>query len=606
MLRVASIDIGIHNFALLIEDFNSDELSKIKNIPQPQKYDKNSEPTQKFHEILNNVYKIGKVYFMDKVNLTEKKKKFVDDEVLISLTNYLDSIENVISTCDIIVIEKQLQGKIIRNNIAKRIESHLESYLIGKYKDSKNIVIYPSSNKTKILGAPKFIEKDNIKKKMTKHQRKRWAEKIASDILLLRCDYNNYNLVFKSGEKEDDFSDTLVQLQSYKYKMFVNQTFKPKWTYESVYKFVKSKGGVLLDDSYINVRQTLHVKCKNNHSFENKLSNILNDWCLECQNNKLSIRDISKIVYDKYGGECLSEEYKDRDTSCGSSFENTKLQFKCKFDHEFLRTLSEIDHLWCIECSQKNIGKEICMFHFETLFGKKFNLESPKWLKNKQGNQMSLDGYNSELKIGFMYSGKQYYEFIDYYHNLEGENKDLDDYNRKRELCIENKINLIEVPYTIPYEDLKSFLTELLKEKYKLSVVDISFKKLDCYKLIDLCIQEIREIVSHIGYECLSHNYYASKTNLIFKCQHNIVFESKFDITQKNIKSLCKCKISKISKVEKISCNYVFSSGKNKGGNCSVGCKNGNEYCTSHMKIINKRQKVDILDITFDDELIID
>ena len=581
MLRVVSIDIGLKNFALLIEDFNPDDLSKIKNIPQLQKYDKNLEPTKQFQEILNDVYKIGKVYFMDKVNLTEKKKKFVDDEILISLTNYLDSIENVLSTCDIIVIEKQLQGKVIRNNIAKRIEHHLHSYLIDKYKDAKDLVIYPSSNKTKILGAPKFVQKDGIKKKMTKYQRKRWAEKIASDILILRGDYNNYNLIFKSGEKEDDFSDTLVQLQSYKYKMFVNQKFKPKWDYNSISKFVSSKGGVLLDYSYTNVRQTLHVKCEKDHSLENKLSTILNSWCDACRKSKLTVKDISNIVADKYGGECLSEP-----TESTDSTECTKLQFKCKFGHEFLRKFSEIDDLWCVECSQKNIGKEICTFHFEKLFGKKFNSESPKWLKNKKGIQMNLDGYNSELKIGFVYSGNQYYRFIDYYQKSEGD-YELEEYNRKKELCLD-KINLIEVSYSIPYDDLKSFLMGLLKEKYKLCDVEIPFKNLDCFKLVDLRIQEIRKSVSQFGCECLSHNYTNSKTNLIFKCSHDMIIESKIDINQKTIKSVCKCKKVK-DKEEKISCNYIFSSGKHKGENCSIGCKDGNDYCTSHMKIINKR-----------------
>ena len=84
-----------------------------------------------------------------------------------------------------------------------------------------------------------------------------------------------------------------------------------------------------------------------------------------------------------------------------------------------------------------------------------------------------------------------------------------------------------------------------------------------------------------------------------------MIIESKIDINQKTIKSVCKCKKVK-DKEEKISCNYIFSSGKHKGENCSIGCKDGNDYCTSHMKIINKRQKIDLLDITFEDELIID
>ena len=77
---------------------------------------------------------------------------------------------------------------------------------------------------------------------------------------------------------------------------------------------------------------------------------------------------------------------------------------------------------------------------------------------------LELDCYNDLLKLAVEYNGAQHYKYIPYFHkNKEAfiNQKYRDD--MKRRICIENKINLIEVPNTIPVEKIESYLLEKLK-----------------------------------------------------------------------------------------------------------------------------------------------
>lgn len=488
-MRIASIDIGLHNLAFLVEDFEPEKLNKIKNISQKERYDSNGEPTKSFQKILNLIYDEGTIFFIDKVNLTKEKKKYVDDSVLISLSEYLDTL-SVLDSCDVIVIEKQLQGKIIRNNIASRIQHHIHSYIITKYRNTKETIIYPASNKTQILGAPKFInDKNNKRIKMTKYQRKRWSEVIAAEILLQRKDYITYNKVFKSGEKQDDFSDTMVQLQSYKYKYFVDKKYKHR-------------------EDEITIQNEI------------KLS-------------KDEIKNINEISSRK-GGKC----------SCYTN--NNYLEFQCEFNHKFLRTYDDIitKDVWCTECNQQNIGKEIC-----------------KYLMNIISKNIK-------------------YEYMEY----------EEDYLRCYGIEIEkseNK-NILQIPYYIPYRYLEKYIRDKLSDNSKYEKIILPNNK-----NTDIYIQKIREILyeQNSGF-LLSDTFIDDKSSMIFRCAHNEIIESNIeDILNKvnENKKWCKCKIKK--EVKKTSCKYILTSGKNKGKIC--GKNSGKDYCSTH-----RNKNIDVLDLS--------
>ncbi|MFO0089733.1 MAG: hypothetical protein ACK518_02895, partial [bacterium] len=77
----------------------------------------------------------------------------------------------------------------------------------------KNTIEFPSYYKTKVLGAGKG---------MAKRERKLWAVNKAMEILADRDDQSTIDDI-TSRKKRDDVSDTIVQLQAYKFLVFVDE-----------------------------------------------------------------------------------------------------------------------------------------------------------------------------------------------------------------------------------------------------------------------------------------------------------------------------------------------------------------------------------------------
>lgn len=114
-------------------------------------------------------------------------------------------------------------------------------------------------------------------------------------------------------------------------------------------------------------------------------------------------------------------------------------------------------------------GEIECKKVLESLFKKPFNKARPDFLRNPVtgGNfNLELDCYNEEIGLAVEYNGKQHYEYMPYFHrNKEAflNQKYRDD--MKRRLCKEERVTLIEVPYTIPVGDIRSFLIKECKQR---------------------------------------------------------------------------------------------------------------------------------------------
>ena len=222
-MRALSLDIGVHNMAFYIEEFDVD---KIKNLSCPKilRYDDNGCPTDKWRELLKKVYTNGKKVFHDKVDLSEDKGTQFDVKIFINLSNYLESKIDELDKVDVVIIEQQMKT----NPMAQRIEQHCVSWFTFTYLDTKEIVIFPSRNKTQVLGAPKKLPDSKGKlKKMTKPQRKKWACDEAAYILNLRDDMDSLHFIFSLNRtKKDDLSDVIVQLNAFKIKCFIDKQLR--------------------------------------------------------------------------------------------------------------------------------------------------------------------------------------------------------------------------------------------------------------------------------------------------------------------------------------------------------------------------------------------
>ena len=103
--------------------------------------------------------------------------------------------------------------------------------------------------------------------------------------------------------------------------------------------------------------------------------------------------------------------------------------------------------------------EEKCRNIFRDLTGLEFKKVRPAFLKYKTNRCLELDGYNPMLNIAFEYNGEQHYKFTPFFH------KSLDDFHEqlrhdqfKRDKCRSIGIRLIEIPYTVKEDDLKSFI----------------------------------------------------------------------------------------------------------------------------------------------------
>jgi hypothetical protein len=213
---LASFDIGKKNFAFCIEEINLDDLQSIQNISKNDRYYKDGTSTPEFTKILKKVCTNGKIILIDNIDLTydTDKSQYLDPLIFVNMNTVLDRYKEYWNKCTSFVIEQQMGFGNKRNYMALKLGQHCFSYFIFNYANFKQTVEFPSYYKTKVLGSGK---------KLSKYQRKTWAVHKAMDILADREDHKSMEII-NNRKKRDDVSDVIVQLQSYKYLVFVDKS----------------------------------------------------------------------------------------------------------------------------------------------------------------------------------------------------------------------------------------------------------------------------------------------------------------------------------------------------------------------------------------------
>ncbi len=232
------------------------------------------------------------------------------------------------------------------------------------------------------------------------------------------------------------------------------------------------------------------------------------NWCRICSGSaKSNILEMQKMAATK-GGKCLSQEYKDT---------LSKLEWECNNGHAWKAIPISIKRgSWCPECSSGK-SERICRMYFEAMFDKKFPKSKPSWLVSPKGYRMELDGYCEELKLAFEYQGLQHYSFNKKFHR----NRTLTDQkkydNLKRDLCFKNRVTLIEVPCTVRYDWLKSFILRRCHVSHiSVKNPDIIINPGEVYS--PEYILEMKKIAKNKGGDCLSTKYMSNKVKLKWIC----------------------------------------------------------------------------------------
>jgi hypothetical protein len=341
-MRVASIDIGYKNLAILVESFDETSFIHI-NIPKTKLYDSNHEPTEEMKNFLNEIYMNGKIIFIEKKKIMRDEGKNLSVLTLRYLTEYLKTLTQLFLSCDCILIEKQMET----NKKAKRLEYHIESFLINLFIDNKsesNVIIYPSSNKTKILGAPKMVpnKKTGNLMKMTTPQRKKWSEEEMKKILLMRGDMNIFNKLFVENKKADDISDCETMLQSFKFKILCEKLKIKRASYGD------TDGNELCRSMCENKHEIWKTKIDKNVCRECLFSGDCSSYCKYYGFDKKYIKKYDKNFVD-VDLEPIIKMIKDNGGECINKIISPKIVFKCSHGSYQVKTLANI---------KKNIDKK--------------------------------------------------------------------------------------------------------------------------------------------------------------------------------------------------------------------------------------------------------
>ncbi|MBU4445862.1 hypothetical protein KJ656_12420 [bacterium] len=327
-------------------------------------------------------------------------------------------------------------------------------------------------------------------------------------------------------------------------------------------EIAKERGGKCLSEKYLGNKTKLKWQCKLGHIWEAVPSSVKRgSWCPECAANvKLNIQEMKKIAKER-GGKCLSKKYVNVET---------KLKWQCSEGHIWEATPSKIKiGRWCPECSV-GLGERICRIFFEQLFKKKFPKYRPKWLVNKENNQMELDGYCKALNLAFEHQGQQHFRHLDFFHSKQEFHKRIRDDKEKQKLCKVHGITLIQIPAMPTMLEITEVKDFVIKECKRTGFANLHYD-IDNIKMnlqeayipnLKVHFETIKKISIKRGGKCLSKNYLGNDIKLTFQCKEGHIWNA----SPANIKMGTWCPACGGSK--KLSIKEMQKIAKERGGEC--------------------------------------
>ena len=300
-------------------------------------------------------------------------------------------------------------------------------------------------------------------------------------------------------------------------------------------KLAAKRGGKCLSRVYINTASKLLWECAEGHQWETIPYNIASGtWCPFCVGRGKTIEDMKKLAA-KRGGRCCSNDYVSVDT---------KLLWECAESHQWEATPYKVGiGQWCPTCSS-GLGERICREFFEQIFGRRFPKSYPKWLVNKSGNQMELDGFCESLGIAFEHQGEQHYSTETQFIKTEqGLKQRQEDDKLKAELCEQHGIVLLAIPEIngrLPISDVRQYI-KMACTNYSVPLpTDFDTKHIDLKRAYATsgsreALNELCAIAKQRRGKCLSNIYIDNSTALLWECKEGHQWEA----TPSNIKNQC-------------------------------------------------------------------
>lgn len=293
---------------------------------------------------------------------------------------------------------------------------------------------------------------------------------------------------------------------------------KMRLTMADVESTIEGRGIKCLETKYVNSRNHMRWKCEHDHIWKTSFHHIRhsNSGCPTCykESQPLDIEHVARTASD-LGYECLDVSYTGstvpmrwKHTQCGnvktmtysnvlrsgclicSGFEKYTLEhviatasehgFEC-MESEYINNQTPM-MFHCLTCSQDRVvsfstfqnygcgqcsrfkSERLCRDLLQSYLGHNFPKARPAWLGG-----LELDGYCEELGLAFEYQGKQHSEYIPHFHRTEDAfPKQQEHDQRKRELCGENDVTLVEVSHEFDFtkhDELEAYVISELVDK---------------------------------------------------------------------------------------------------------------------------------------------
>ena len=303
-----------------------------------------------------------------------------------------------------------------------------------------------------------------------------------------------------------------------------------KSTIQEMQRLAKSIGGRCLSDTYVNRKTHLLWECREGHRWKAMPNHVKNGhWCPVCAGlSKPSMDRIQRLAQER-GGKCLAHNYVNSQTD---------LRWECIEGHQWKASWNAIQGGgWCPTCSSR-LGERICREYFGQLLGDSFPKVRPKWLVNKAGNRMELDGYSATLGIAFEHQGEQHFSTKTHFARTGSAlSRRKEDDDLKSQLCAQRGITLVsvpEIPRLLPLDHVRAFIKEQLGIRGVHLPPDIDTRNVDINRAYRTpgsreTLKELRRIAAGHGGRCLSDTYAGSQSNLLWHCAQGHKWEAPPD-----------------------------------------------------------------------------
>lgn len=239
-----------------------------------------------------------------------------------------------------------------------------------------------------------------------------------------------------------------------------------EWDYET-----NAKLGYFPENYSYGTLRKVYWKCEKHGSYLQDIASKVykNCGCSYCSNSKTHIID---SIYTTHPHLLTEWDYIENDklgispkeVSFGSDKE---VYWKCKKHGSYkLRINHKVNGVGCSSCSESKGEKEIntLLIDKNILFEREMSFKDCIYKA-----QLFFDFYIEEKRFIIEYNGRQHYHFSEFMHKT---NEKFEEYilrdNIKRDYCLQNKIALLEIPYT-EFDNIESIILEVLLKSEELS-----------------------------------------------------------------------------------------------------------------------------------------